>query len=331
MLELLNLNMFIDEVEIYIKSGKGGDGVVSFRHEKYIPNGGPDGGDGGQGGDVIFEIDNQTHGLSAYNQKKRFLAEDGQNGASKKKSGRNGQDLVLFVPPGTQIWEKNELVVDMKMNSGPVIMTKGGRGGWGNQHFATSIKQAPKWSKMGENGVGKKIRLILKTIADVGLIGLPNSGKSTLLSVLTAARPRIADYPFTTLAPNIGTYIDNDSRIIIADLPGLIEGASTGRGLGHKFLKHIERTRVLVHLIDATSDDIIKDYASVRNELSLFSNNILKKKEIVILSKIDLVDNLARSQIIEKLAKIRIVPVIISSATMFGVDKLIQKVKKALQ
>ena len=323
--------MFIDEVEIYVKAGKGGDGVVSFRHEKFIPKGGPDGGDGGRGGDIIFEIDNQAHGLSAYNQKKRFLAEDGHNGASKKKSGRKGENLILGMPPGTQILEKDELILDMKPASQPVVIVKGGRGGWGNQHFATSIKQAPEWSKMGERGEGKKFRLILKIIADVGLVGLPNSGKSTLLSVLTSARPKIADYPFTTLVPNIGTYIDNESRIIFADVPGLIEGASAGKGLGYRFLKHIERTCILVHLIDATADDTLKSYDVVRTELSRFSKEILKKREIVVINKADQIDRATQTKIVKKFSKRQIVPFIISSATGQGVKELIQTIKKELQ
>lgn len=322
--------MFIDEVEIYVKAGSGGNGVVSFRREKYVPKGGPDGGDGGRGGNVIFETDVQIHDLSNYNLKKRFLAEDGQNGASKKKSGRKGKDLLLSVPAGTQIWEKDHLICDMKIGGQPFVAAKCGRGGWGNQHFATSIKQAPEWSKAGERGEGKKICLMLKTIADVGLIGLPNAGKSTLLSVLTSAKPKIADYPFTTLAPNIGAYIDKESRIIFADIPGLIEGASIGKGLGDKFLKHIERTRILIHLIDAVSADVLKDYDIIRNELSLFSKNIGKKKEIVAINKSDLIDKPAQNQIIKKFSKYQIVPVVISSATGQGVGGLIRKVKKAL-
>jgi len=320
--------VFIDEAEIYVKAGKGGDGAVAFRREKYIAKGGPNGGDGGNGGDVVFEVDDQAHGLSLYNRQQKFLAENGENGMGKNKHGKAGQNLVLKVPSGTQIYEKDNLLLDLTTAGDTKEFLKGGRGGWGNQHFATSIKQTPMWAKTGERGEGKKIRLILKTIADVGLVGLPNAGKSTLLSVLTHATPKIADYPFTTLEPNLGTFIDKDSRVIFADIPGLIEGASRGRGLGVKFLRHIERTKIIVHLIDAMSDDVVRDYKVIRGELKSYSKILLEKKEIVVLNKIDAISVDEINLQIKALKRIKISPIAISAATHQNLDELIAKIKK---
>ena len=322
--------MFIDEAEIYVKAGKGGDGAVAFRREKYIAKGGPNGGDGGNGGDVIFEVDNQSHGLSVYNSQRKFLAEHGENGRGKNKHGKSGENFVLKVPAGTQIYENGTLLLDLTKEGMTAEFLKGGRGGWGNQHFATSIKQAPHWAKTGERGEGKKIQLVLKTIADVGLIGMPNAGKSTLLSVLTSATPKIADYPFTTLEPNLGTFIDKDSRLIFADIPGLIEGASTGRGLGIKFLRHIERTKIVVHLIDAMSDDVVRDYKVIRNELKKYSKILLEKKEIVVLNKIETVSADELSAEIKALKKIKLKPIAISAVTHQNLIELIASIKRAL-
>jgi GTP-binding protein len=323
--------MFIDEVEIYVKAGSGGDGAISFRREKYIPKGGPDGGDGGKGGDIVFQADDRMHGLSYFTRKKRFLAENGQNGMGKKMSGRNGDDLTLNVPPGTSIYQKGELIKDLTEEGETFTFLHGGNGGWGNQHFATSIKQAPTWAKEGQRGESAKITLELKTIADVGLIGLPNAGKSTLLSAITSAKPKIADYPFTTLEPNLGTYIDKDQRIIFADIPGLIEGASKGKGLGDKFLKHIERTSVLVHLIDANTDDSVRDYRIVREELANFSKNLAKKKELVVLNKIDAITDDEIDLKLKQLQELKLKTIAISAVTHKNTDKLIAKIKKMLQ
>lgn len=316
--------MFIDEAEIYIKAGNGGDGAVSFHRAKYIPKGGPDGGDGGRGGDVIVEVDGNAHGLATYAREKNFLAENGQSGMGNNRSGKNGADLVLKMPPGTQIYHHDVLVADLVENGQKTVILKGGNGGWGNQHFATSIKQAPTWSKQGQKGESMKVRLVLKTIADIGLIGLPNAGKSTLLSVLSDARPKIADYPFTTLEPNLGVIKGIRGRnIIVADIPGLIEGASHGRGLGDKFLRHIERTKVLVHLIDANSDDVVRDYKTIRQELADFSQELMKKPEIVVINKID---SILEEELEEKeteLKKIGLNPISISAATHSGLEQLI--------
>jgi GTP-binding protein len=282
--------MFTDQVEIQVKPGKGGNGMVHFRREKFVPQGGPDGGDGGKGGDVIFEVKPTLNTLSSFRQNQKFRAEDGVNGGPSQMSGRYGNDLILYVPPGTVLFdaEKGELLGDLKEHGQQLTVCKGGRGGRGNQHFATSRNQVPRTAEKGEPAEIKRIRLELKLIADIGLIGVPNAGKSTLLSVLTNARPKIAPYPFTTLEPNLGVAnIDDDTTVVLADIPGLIEGASQGAGLGHDFLRHIQRTRVLVHLLDGLSEDPVADYSQINSELSLFDPNLGKKPQIVALNKID--------------------------------------------
>jgi GTPase len=324
--------MFIDEAEIYVKAGKGGDGAVSFRREKYIPKGGPDGGDGGHGGDIIVLADPHTHGLAVYNSQKRFLAENGQNGMGNRKSGKSGSDLIMSMPLGTQVYNRDKLICDLIDPEKRYILAKGGNGGWGNQHFATSIKQAPAWSKQGLRGESMKLNLALKTIADVGLVGFPNSGKSTFLSVVTNARPKIADYPFTTLKPNLGALKIKGSSIIIADIPGLIEDAYLGKGLGDKFLKHIERTKTIVHLISAESDDFLKDYKIIRNELKSYSPILEEKPEIVVINKTDLVvDKIDFEKKLKKIKRAKINPLLISGATHAGIDSLCNKIRAELQ
>jgi len=282
--------MFTDQVIIHVKSGKGGDGMMHFRREKFIPLGGPDGGDGGKGGDVIFEVKSTLNTLSAFRQNQKFKAEEGVKGGPSQRSGRYGNDLILYVPPGTVIFDADtgELIGDLTQPGQQLTILKGGRGGRGNQHFATSRNQVPRTAEKGEPAQEKRIKLELKLIADIGLIGVPNAGKSTLLSVLTNAKPRIASYPFTTLEPNLGVAnIDDDTTVVLADIPGLIEGASQGAGLGHDFLRHIQRTRVLVHLLDGLSEDPIADYSQINSELSLFDPNLAKKPQLVSLNKID--------------------------------------------
>jgi GTP-binding protein len=294
--------MFTDQVEIQVKSGKGGDGMVHFRREKFVPQGGPDGGDGGKGGDVVFEVKSTLNTLSSFRQNQKFKAEDGVNGGPSQMSGRYGDDLVLYVPPGTVLFDANsgELIGDLTQPGQRLIVCKGGRGGRGNQHFATSRNQVPRTAERGEPAEEKRIKLELKLIADIGLIGVPNAGKSTLLSVLTNARPKIAAYPFTTLEPNLGVAnIDDDTTVVLADIPGLIEGASHGAGLGHEFLRHIQRTRVLIHLLDGLSEDPVADYSQINSELSLFDPNLAKKPQIVALNKID------QPEVQEKLAEIQ--------------------------
>ena len=282
--------MFTDQVEIHVRSGKGGDGMVHFHREKFIPRGGPDGGDGGKGGDIIFEVKSTLNTLSSFRQNQKFKAEDGIKGGPSQMSGRAGKDLVIYVPPGTIIFdaETNTILGDLTQPDQKLILCKGGRGGRGNQHFATSRNQVPRTAEKGAPHEEQRLRLELKLIADIGLIGVPNAGKSTLLSALTNAKPKIAPYPFTTLEPNLGVAdIDVNTSVVLADIPGLIEGASHGAGLGHDFLRHVQRTRVLIHLLDGLSEDPIADYSQINSELALFDPNLAKKPQIVALNKID--------------------------------------------
>jgi GTP-binding protein len=295
--------MFIDQVEIFVKSGKGGNGVVHFRKEKYVPRGGPDGGDGGRGGDVILEVKPTLNTLN-FRHKERFVADDGRPGAKQKMYGHAGEDLVIYVPPGTVVYEipdqnlggENadagsaplQLLGDLTHPGQRLTVCKGGRGGRGNVHFKSSTNQVPRTAEKGEPAEEKRLKLELKLIADIGLVGVPNAGKSTLLTALTNAKPRIASYPFTTLEPNLGVAeIDEETMVVLADIPGLIEGASQGAGLGHEFLRHIQRTRVLIHLLDGLSPDPVADYSQINSELSLFDPGLGKKPQIVALNKID--------------------------------------------
>ncbi len=264
--------------------------MVHFRREKYEPRGGPDGGDGGRGGNVIFEVKVTLNTLSAFRQNEKFAADDGKNGGSSQKTGHGGKDLIIYVPPGTVLYdaETGVLLGDLTTAGQQLMICRGGRGGLGNQHYATSRNQAPRMAERGEPHEEKLIRLELKLIADIGIIGLPNAGKSTLLSALTNAKPKIGDYPFTTLVPNLGVAkIDDDTTVVLADIPGLIEGAHEGAGLGHDFLRHIQRTRVLIHMLDGQSEDPLADFSQINNELALFDPNLAKKPQIVALNKID--------------------------------------------
>ena len=276
--------------------------MVHFRREKFIPLGGPDGGDGGKGGDVIFEVKSTLNTLSSFRQNQKFKAEEGVKGGPSQMSGRYGKDLIIHVPPGTIIFDADtgELIGDLTQPRQKLTVLKGGRGGRGNQHFATSRNQAPRTAEKGEPAEEKRIKLELKLIADIGLIGVPNAGKSTLLSVLTNAKPKIAPYPFTTLEPNLGVAnIDDDTTVVLADIPGLIEGASHGAGLGHDFLRHIQRTRVLVHILDGLSEDPVADYSQINSELSFFDPNLAKKPQLVAINKID------QPEVHERLAEIQ--------------------------
>jgi GTP-binding protein len=309
--------MFIDQVVIHVKSGKGGDGMVHFHREKFVPRGGPDGGDGGKGGDVIFEVKPTLNTLSSFRPNQKFKAEEGAKGGPSQMTGRNGKDLVLPVPPGTSLFdaETGELIGDLTERGEKLTVLKGGRGGRGNQHFATSRNQVPRTAEKGEPAQERSIRLELKLIADIGVIGVPNAGKSTLLSVLTNAKPKIAAYPFTTLEPNLGVAnIEEHTTVVLADIPGLIEGASQGAGLGHDFLRHIQRTRVLIHLLDGLSEDPVADYSQINSELSLFDPNLAKKPQIVALNKIDQPEVQERLPEIEKEFKKRKVELMTVSA-----------------
>jgi GTPase len=284
--------MFIDEAVIDVASGKGGDGMVHFHREKYVPRGGPDGGDGGRGGSVFLEVQATLNTLSAFRHTTRYAAQDGKGGGSNNKYGKSAEDLIVPVPPGTVIYDiskgEKEMLGDLTSAGQRLLVCKGGRGGRGNTHFKSSINQVPRTAERGVPGVGKRLQLELKLIADIGIVGVPNAGKSTLLSVLTNAKPKIAAYPFTTLEPNLGVAeVDDDTTVVLADIPGLIEGAAEGAGLGHDFLRHIQRTRVLIHLLDGLSDDPLADFSQINAELALFDPRLAEKPQIVALNKID--------------------------------------------
>lgn len=285
--------MFADRAKIIIKSGRGGDGHVSFRREKYVPDGGPDGGDGGKGGDVIFLVDEGLNTLTDYRHRRKFAAEPGQEGGKKNCHGKNGADLILKVPEGTVIKEaeSGKVIADMSGENRRQVVLKGGRGGLGNQHFATSTMQAPKYAQPGQDAIEIEVMLELKVIADVGLVGFPNVGKSTFLSRVTNAQPKIANYHFTTLQPNLGVVdMEDGNGFVIADIPGLIEGASDGVGLGHEFLRHIERTKVIIHIVDAAGTegrDPIADIKAIDKELEAYNPELLKKPQVIAANKID--------------------------------------------
>ena len=283
--------MFVDSALVKVKAGKGGNGTVSFRHEKYVDKGGPDGGDGGRGGNVIFEADERKNTLVDFRFKPELNAQDGQAGAERKKHGRNGKDITAYVPVGTQIYKNNELLADLVEKGQSVIVAAGGDGGFGNAHFKSSTRQAPRVAELGEMGEEFEARLELKLLADVGLVGLPNAGKSTFLATVTNAKPEIADYPFTTLTPNLGVADIDDTSVLIADIPGLIEGASEGKGLGDAFLRHVERTKVILHLVDVYNDDVAKAYTTIRTELGQYSPALLERPEIVVLTKVEGLDD----------------------------------------
>ena len=283
---------FLDQAKIYIKAGNGGSGSSSFRREKFVEFGGPDGGDGGTGGSVIFESERNLNTLIDFRYKQHFNAEHGKSGSKKNKTGGGGKDLILQVPTGTQIFEEdnNTLIYDFTKDKERFVVATGGEGGLGNTRFKSSTNRAPRKKTLGKKGEEFWVWLQLKVIADAGIIGLPNAGKSSLLSNCTRAKPKIANYPFTTINPNLGVLNINHKEVILADIPGLIEGSHKGIGLGDKFLRHIERCKVLIHLIDISEKDIIGNYLKIRNELSKYDKSILKKKEIVIFNKSDLVN-----------------------------------------
>ena len=284
--------MFADRARIIIKSGKGGDGHVSFRREKFVPNGGPDGGDGGKGGDIIFEVDEGLNTLTDYRHRRKFAAKAGEEGGKKNCHGKNGEDLVLKVPEGTVIKdaESGKVIADMSGDNKRQIILTGGRGGLGNQHYATSTMQAPKYAQPGGEAIEIEVQLELKVIADVGLVGFPNVGKSTFLSRVTNAKPKIANYHFTTLNPNLGVVDLDGNGFVIADIPGLIEGASEGVGLGHEFLRHIERTKVIIHMVDGASvegRDPLADILAINKELEAYDPSILEKPQVIAANKMD--------------------------------------------
>ena len=296
---------FLDQVKIYVKAGNGGDGSPSFRREKFIEFGGPDGGDGGKGGSVILRAERNLNTLVDYRFQQHHKAKRGENGSGQNRTGKNGEDLVLKVPLGTQVFEEDNktLIFDFMNIEERFIVASGGKGGLGNTRFKSSTNRAPRKFTKGVIGEEFVIWLQLKTIADIGIIGLPNAGKSSLLAALTNANPKIANYKFTTLNPNLGVTKYDNKEITIADIPGLVEGAHKGTGLGIKFLKHIERCKSLLHLIDITNDDLKKSYKQIKNELKSYSSKLSKKKELVILNKVDLMDNKDLKKIIKEFSK----------------------------
>jgi GTP-binding protein len=328
--------MFIDEAVITVASGKGGDGAVHFRREKYVPRGGPDGGDGGRGGSVILEVVPTLNTLAVFRYKPKFRAEDGKNGAKQNMSGHSAADLVIKIPPGTVVYETRtgEILGDLVEPGQRLVVCKGGRGGRGNQHFATAVNQVPHMGERGEPGQSRQLRLELKLIADVGIVGVPNAGKSTLLAAVTSAKPKIAPYPFTTIEPNLGVaQLDDENSLILADIPGLIEGAHLGIGLGHDFLRHVQRTRVLIHVLDGTAEDPLLDYAQINSELSLFDINLPRKLVVVALNKIDLPDVQERWPSIEAGLKKRGVkdPMCISAVAGTNVRQLMYRAAELLK
>lgn len=283
--------MYFDEAEIYVESGRGGDGMVHFHREKYKPRGGPDGGDGGRGGDVILEVNPKLNTLFNFRHKTRYVAESGKNGGPNNMSGKSARDLIVDIPPGTLVFDADskDLLGDLVEAGQQLIVAKGGRGGRGNQHYATSRNQAPRMAERGEPEQTRNLRLELKLIADIGIVGVPNAGKSSLLAVLTNAKPKIANYPFTTLSPNLGVANpDIDTVLVLADIPGLIEGAHEGVGLGFSFLRHVQRTRVLIHMLDGLAEDPIVDFSQINSEMALFDEKISSKPQIVAFNKMDI-------------------------------------------
>ena len=284
---------FLDQAKIHVKAGDGGSGSASFRREKFIEFGGPDGGDGGHGGSIVFVVDKNLNTLIDFRYQQHFKAEKGKDGKGKKKTGKGGKNLILKVPIGTQIFEEdnNTLIEDLTNPEQKIVIANGGKGGLGNVRFKSSTNRAPRKKTDGNKGESFWIWLQLKVIADIGIIGMPNSGKSSLLSVLTSARPKIANYPFTTINPNLGVANYNNKEVTLADIPGLIEGAHEGVGLGDKFLRHIERCKNILHLIDITNEDLLENYSKVRKELLKYSNKLIKKKEIIVFNKIDMISD----------------------------------------
>lgn len=320
--------MFLDRVKISIKAGNGGKGSTSFLRNAQTANGGPDGGEGGKGGDIIFEATSNLNTLYNFQFKKKFVAQNGEDGSKKLQTGANGKDEVIMVPCGTVLIDAqtNKIIADLHENGARFIALKGGKGGHGNAYYKSSIKQAPHYSQTGETTVQKEVILELKTIADVGLVGFPNAGKSTLLSCISNANPKIANYPFTTLYPNLGVCQVKGQTFVVADIPGLIEGASEGQGLGHYFLKHVERVRLILHLVDISQSDgrdFIEDYKVINQELENYSKELGKTPQIAVLSKIDLIDEETLKEREERFKKeINVSYIKISGATMQGIEEL---------
>ena len=330
--------MFIDKARIFVKAGNGGNGAVSFRREKYVPAGGPDGGDGGRGASVIFEVDNDLRTLMDFKYQRKYVATPGGDGSKKRQAGKNGEDLVLKVPAGTIIRDEasGKIIADLKHEGDRAIVARGGRGGKGNQHFANAVRQAPNFAKSGTDGEERWVILELKMIADVGLLGFPNVGKSTFLSVVTAAKPKIANYHFTTLTPNLGVVQTKfGDSFVLADIPGLIEGAAEGIGLGHDFLRHVERTKVLIHIVDISGlegRNALEDFDAINGELKLYNEKLSTRPQVVVANKIDILEDESVYEEFKTTLEERGYKVFkMSAATREGIDDVIAYVSQILK
>ena len=330
--------MFIDKAKIFVKAGNGGNGAVSFRREKYVPAGGPDGGDGGKGASVIFEVDNDLRTLMDFKYQRKYVATPGGDGSKKRQAGKNGEDLVLKVPAGTIIRDEatGKIIADLKEEGERAVVSRGGRGGKGNQHFANAVRQAPNFAKSGTDGEERWVILELKMIADVGLLGFPNVGKSTFLSVVTAAKPKIANYHFTTLTPNLGVVKTKyGDSFVLADIPGLIEGASEGVGLGHDFLRHVERTKVLIHIVDISGlegRNALEDFDAINDELKLYNEKLSTRPQVVVANKIDILEDESVYEEFKTTLEDRGYKVFkMSAATREGIDDVIAYVSQVLK
>lgn len=327
--------MFIDYAVIEVHSGKGGDGAVAFRREKYVPKGGPSGGNGGKGGNIEFEANQNLNTLLDFRYNRKYKAGNGENGGTSLKDGKNGKDIIIKVPVGTVIkdFDSKEVLYDLNKPAQKIIIAKGGKGGRGNSKFATPTNQTPRNAEPGKPGERKKVILELKLIADVGLVGFPNAGKSTLISKISSARPKIANYPFTTLEPNLGIVKYKDFKsFTVADIPGIIEGAHKGKGLGHQFLRHIERTRIILFMIDITSENYQDDYDVLYNELKEYSSKLVKKEILISFSKADLLDKKGLAEVSKfRFEKNKAEPVVFSSVSGFGINLLLARFWKTLE
>jgi len=321
---------FIDQVEVEVLAGKGGDGLVAFRREKYVPAGGPSGGNGGWGGSVILKAVTNLQTLLDFRYARQFKAEDGKRGGPNNRTGAGGKDRILEVPCGTMVYDlaTEELIYDLVSDGDTFVVAKGGKGGLGNQHFLSNSNRAPEYALPGLDGETRQIRLELKLLAEVGIIGLPNAGKSTFISVVSSAKPKIADYPFTTLVPNLGVVRKpTGDGTVFADIPGLIEGASDGVGLGHDFLRHIERTRLLLHLVDVNAQDPIHDYNVIQGELEAYGRGLSERVQILALNKIDSIDEETQQEMVKEFQSVTDAPIfLISAVTGAGCDRLLQTI-----
>jgi GTP-binding protein len=338
-----NASLFVDEAQLEVRSGAGGDGKVAFRREKFVSRGGPTGGDGGRGGDVILIADTNIATLLDFKSARKIAAEEGGRGGTNDRKGASGARIEIRVPVGTLIYdeatelESPEVLADLTQAGQQIVIARGGSGGLGNARFKTSTRQAPDFATPGKPGETKQIRLSLKLMADVGLIGFPNAGKSTLLRRISAARPRVANYPFTTLVPSLGVVELGDRRCVVADIPGLIEGASEGAGLGHQFLRHVERTRVLIHLLDLEAmlvegRDLLNDYDAIRRELGRYRPELLERPEILVLNKYDLIHDAALVEsLVARLAERNLTPLEVSGAASIGIDSLLFQIFEAVE